>query len=235
MKDFIRILRYKLLQGWFNVISSEIKLNGKILLVAPHPDDEVFGCGGLLFRLMKEDRDVEVFIVSDGSASHTNCCNVSQQEVASNRKKHAMEVPRILGLPTDKLHFLDLPDGSIPSNYRLALPYEPDVILIPHWGEGWPDHLSVRQIGLRLASPQTQVYEYCVWMWYYNVWHLFSQKPYVLKMSKEEHSAKLRAIAAYTEPKAPCGKPWSGVLPRSFIRANSSNTEVYFLCKREKR
>lgn len=235
MKDLLRTLRYGLLKSWFSNTASAFNPKGRILLLAPHPDDEVLGCGGLIYRLMQDHKELEILFVSDGSASHAECCDIPTEAVSLARQKLALNATKILGLPDDKLHFLDLPDGSIPSNYHLALPYEPDVILIPHWGEGWPDHLSVRQIGLRLASPQTQVYEYCVWMWYYNVWHLFSQKPYVLKMSKEEHSAKLRAIAAYTEPKAPCGKPWSGVLPRSFICANSSNTEVYFLCKREKR
>lgn len=39
-------------------------------------------------------------------------------------------------------------------------------------------------------------------------------------MSSQEYKIKNRAIDAYVLPKAPCGKPWSGVLPCVFVKAN---------------
>lgn len=50
----------------------------------------------------------------------------------------------------------------------------------------------------------------------------------LLNMTKEEHLKKKEAIDKYIYPKAPCGKPWSGTLPKIFIHANRWNKELYF-------
>ncbi len=105
---------------------------------------------------------------------------------------------------------------------------DPKNIFVPHSGEGWPDHLAARQIGIELAPKGSTVWEYCVWMWYYNVWNLDWKNAHVLRMTEKEHSAKLRAVDAYVKPLAPCGAPWSGVLPKPFLKSNRYKTELYF-------
>ena len=76
-----------------------------------------------------------------------------------------------------------------------------------------------------------QLYEYCVWFWYYNAKVADWQQARVLSMTVEEHEAKLAAIDAYISPLAPCGNPWSGVLPRVFVNANRWKKELYFKAK----
>lgn len=225
MKNLLRTIRYRLIQGIFGRIAPELQLEGRILLLAPHPDDEVLGCGGLLSRLVHQGKEVDVCIISDGSASHHNCCDTPSDIIAAERKQLAYSAARIIGLPNTHIHFLNLLDGNIPSDFHLELSRKPDVVLVPHWGEGWPDHLAVREIGLRLGAP---TYEYCVWMWYYNTWRIFSQKAYALRMSQEEHTTKRLAIEAYTRPTAPCGHPWSGQLPPLLLQACKTRTEIYW-------
>ena len=38
-----------------------------ILVVSPHPDDEVFGCGGAIMRHLQNGKQVNVVIISDGA------------------------------------------------------------------------------------------------------------------------------------------------------------------------
>lgn len=102
------------------------------------------------------------------------------------------------------------------------------MILVPHSGEGWSDHLATRRIGLSLADAESEIWEYCVWMWYYNVWKLDRHAARILRMSKSEHRKKLAAMDAYTKALAPCGKPWSGVLPGVFLWANRRDKELFF-------
>src|SRR5436189_2426333 len=39
----------------------------RLLVLAPHPDDEVIGCGGLIALHAREGRQVHVVIVTDGA------------------------------------------------------------------------------------------------------------------------------------------------------------------------
>ena len=43
-----------------------------LVVVAPHPDDESLGCGGLIVQALADGRAVRVVIVSDGCGSHPN-------------------------------------------------------------------------------------------------------------------------------------------------------------------
>lgn len=42
----------------------------RAVIIAPHPDDEVLGCGGLLQGLAALERPIQLISVTDGSASH---------------------------------------------------------------------------------------------------------------------------------------------------------------------
>lgn len=238
MKELIRIIRWRFLQLWFRFFASTLNLNGCILLLAPHPDDEVIGCGGLLTRLVKQGKDVRVVVLSNGAESHHECCDTPKEEIVVARRGLTFEAVKVIGLPLNKVYSLNFPDGSINARHAeterlkaLIAEIKPDVILVPHSGEGWNDHLATREIGLHFAPNGVSVYEYCVWFWFYNSWNIAWNKASVVKMTKEEHETKLKAIDAYTLPTALCGKPWSGVLPHVFLKANKSKTEVYFKVK----
>jgi len=40
----------------------------RLLVLAPHPDDEVIGCGGLIAQHLRENRAVRIVIATDGAA-----------------------------------------------------------------------------------------------------------------------------------------------------------------------
>ncbi len=210
----------------------------KTLIIAPHPDDEVLGCSGLIRRMIENGKEVHVVILSGGGKSHGGCCHIDETTLISSRRELSRKAAGILGLPHDRLHFLDYPDGNIhyedPETERLhALIQElaPDAVFVPHIGEGWSDHIEAGKIAreiIRTASLSTQLYEYCVWFWYYNVWDIDWKNAALLKMTQEGHQLKLKAIDAYVKPLAPCGNPWSGVLPEVFVKANQWDCELYF-------
>ena len=218
---------------------NEFKPNGSVLILAPHPDDEVFGCGGMIARLTAEEKRPHVVVMTGGGASHGECCDIVASDVIAARRKLTIKAAKKLGLTSEYIHFLDFEDGLIgncPESEVLKLRdlidiLKPDTVFIPHQGEGWPDHLAVREFGLNLVPESTAIFEYCVWMWYYRQKHLDWSKASKLEMTHEEYSKKLSAITTYTAACAPCGKPWVGVLPDLFIKANTSETELYFKIK----
>ena len=56
------------------------------IIVAPHPDDEVFGCCGLMQRLIAQGKRVELIIMTGGGKSHAGCCDIDESELIRQRK-----------------------------------------------------------------------------------------------------------------------------------------------------
>ena len=240
MKQFIKtvlwLLRYARAQT-----APKLRLSGTICILAPHPDDEALGCGGLISHLCATGNYPHVVIMTGGGGSLHGHSNISEDIVVAERRKLTLKSAKALGLPEENVHFLDFIDGSIADRpeseisrlRNLITEIKPSAIFVPHNGEGWPDHLATRRIGIDLANqltavPKPDIYEYCVWMWYYNVWNLDWKNARKFKISSAEHEAKLRAVHAYIDAKAPDGSPWSGFLPKAFLRANTARTELFF-------
>lgn len=233
-KDIIRQIHIRYLRFCGN-LKPQIEPKGRVLIVAPHPDDEVIGCGGLIARLVGEGRTPHIIIMTGGEGSHRSCCLTSDNDIKTARRRLTRNALNILGVKEEYIHELDFPDGGISATHpeadklsRLISEISPDMIFVPHWGEGWPDHINTAEIVKNMVSDDIKIYEYCVWMWYYRQKHLDWSKATKLKMTQKEHSQKLSAITAYTTACAPCGKPWVGVLPKLFVKANSTDTELYF-------
>lgn len=216
---------------------TELKLHDTVMIVAPHPDDEALGCGGLIYRLCSEGNTPHVVVMTGGGGSLRGHSDMPESEVVTARRELTLASARELGLPRENINFLDFIDGHISERpeaemarlRELIAKIQPSAILVPHRGEGWPDHLKTRELVLELASQNADVYEYCVWMWYYNVWNLDWKNARKIEMTDAEHEAKLRAVEVYVSAKAPNGDPWSGFLPKPFLRANTSRRELYFL------
>lgn len=210
---------------------------GRVLIVAPHPDDEVIGCGGLIARLVEEGNAPQIIVMTGGEGSHGKDC-ADTAAIIKARRGLTRNALSILGVPEQNLHELDFKDGGITAESEqmnrlkdLIDSIKPDTVLVPHWGEGWPDHVNTAKIIKSLAPPTVQVWEYCVWMWYYQVWRgLDWATAASLRLTPREHELKVKAVDAYIRPLAPDGKPWSGVLPQIFIEANTGNIELYFKC-----
>ena len=217
-----------------------VKIWSRVLIVAPHPDDEVLGCSGLIQRLLREGKRVDVVILSGGEKSHAGCCQIEESLLIGSRRNLSCKAAGLLGLSLKNLHFLNYPDGSIsydcPETGQLKNLIEglqPDAIFVPHRGEGWSDHLAAGDIVRKLIGKDSKIelYEYCVWFWFYNIWNIDWKNARILTMTSQEHQMKNRAIDAYVLPKAPCRKPWSGVLPSVFVWANRWKKELYFVEK----
>lgn len=237
IKNIFRRLHVFYLQA-ASIWKTTVHPKSSVLIVAPHPDDEVIGCGGLIARLVKEGNAPHIVVMTGGEGAHKGCCSISKADIIKNRRQLTRNAMSILGVPDTHIHELNFPDGGISADHgqvedlkRLIEDLKPQSIFVPHWGEGWSDHVKTAEIVKKLAPASAEIWEYCVWMWYYNIWRGLDWKnAAVLRMTSGEHSQKLKAMDAYIRPLAPCGNPWSGVLPKIFVEANKSNIELYFKC-----
>ena len=236
MKDLIRHIRVAVLHLLY-CFRSALSFAEKTVIIAPHPDDEVIGCAGLIQALVERGTPPHVIILTGGEGSHRGCCNTSAEEIIAARHQLTLRAAATLGLPESHIHCLSYPDGGVALEHpeteglqALLSELVPQSVFVPHCGEGWSDHLQAAEITKALmAEKKAAIYEYCVWMWYYNVWHLDYRNARVLRMSRAQHQRKLQAIDEYVTPLAPCGKPWSGVLPKPFLKAARWSRELYFL------
>lgn len=238
IKDIIRYTRLFILH-FLNSNRPLLELSENTVIIAPHPDDEVIGCAGLIQTLVERSTPPHVIILTGGESSHRGCCNTPQETIIAERHQLTIKAAETLGLSQSNIHCLEYPDGGIAfahvetEKLKVILDeLSPKALFLPHKGEGWNDHVCVAEIIKKLMRQQTiDIYEYCVWMWYYNVWNLDYKNARILKMTPTQHQRKLRAIEQYTKPLAPCGTPWSGALPKTFLKAAHWNKELYFNVK----
>lgn len=87
---------------------------GGIVVLAPHPDDETLGCGGLIASAHGVGRHVEIVILTDGSGSHPQSRSHPPERLAAVRKNEVRRAVAALGLTEGRLTFLDRRDAAAP-------------------------------------------------------------------------------------------------------------------------
>jgi len=115
-----------------------------VLIIAPHMDDEVLGCGGTILRHLEAGHHVTVCIVANRAYDH-----VYDDKKIAREKDACRAAKAILGY--DELTFLDLPDERLDHRQiDIIVPIEtvvretrPDVVYIPHRGDLNQDHRAV--------------------------------------------------------------------------------------------
>ncbi|HKO00943.1 MAG TPA: PIG-L family deacetylase, partial [Thermoanaerobaculia bacterium] len=113
------------------------RLRGERLLVlAPHPDDEVIACGGVVAQHIRERRSVRVIVATDGA----------QAGDAATREEESRRALAVLG--GAEVTFLRYPDRQLSSDVvdrlrDILRDYKPDLILAPSPIEIHPDHSAL--------------------------------------------------------------------------------------------
>jgi LmbE family N-acetylglucosaminyl deacetylase len=88
---------------------------GGLVVIAPHPDDESLGCGGLIAEACAQGRPTRVVMVSDGSGSHPASKKYPRNRLRALREKEARQAIGALGLAPRDVLFLRQPDRFVPS------------------------------------------------------------------------------------------------------------------------
>ena len=217
-----------------------------ILIIAPHPDDEIFVCGGLITKAVQNNADVHVAYMTSGNRAHSNCCSIGPKKVGIERKKIAVTVAEMMSADSINLYWVNCPDGKIPEqkspDFELVQKQiadiiekiQPNCVFCPHARDSWRDHELTEKIVRVVLQKQTRIiklYYYCVWFWLNLPFREGISLPWsnsrVLDI-QDAFSRKQMAIKQYLEPLAPCGNPYSGKLPADFLMAFDWEKELYF-------
>ena len=146
---------------------------GRALILAPHPDDESLGCGGLIAACCQRGCSPFVVILTDGAASHPGSSNYPPDRLRALRAQEARRAVATLGLAPDNLAFFNYPDAGLSTGAevsarvaRLAQERGCSVILAPWLHDPHCDHEAAAIIArdaARLAN--CRLLSYPVWGW----------------------------------------------------------------------
>nr|WP_314034864.1 PIG-L family deacetylase [Dietzia sp. CH92] len=166
----------------------------RLVVVAPHPDDEILGVGVTAARFAAAGVDVVVVAVTDGDASHPDSPTLTPERLAALRVEESRRACAVLGLPEPVR--VGLPDGGVHAHEeRLTEAIvsavrgggsggrgpgdgagergpghgAADCLVLCTWrGDGHPDHEAAgRAAAAACAATGARFAEYPVWTWHW--------------------------------------------------------------------
>jgi LmbE family N-acetylglucosaminyl deacetylase len=142
----------------------------KVLVIAPHPDDEAIGCGGVVSLHTARGDAVEAVFLTSGELGLKK---LPREKAWTIREAEARNACHVLGIQTPQ--FLRLPDWTMGDRIenaaarlkRVLEASRPEMIYLPHANEWHPDHratLPAVRAALQTASVKTPLLRgYEVW------------------------------------------------------------------------
>lgn len=127
----------------------------RILVIAPHPDDEILGCGGTMIKHIEAGDEVYVCIVTKGPEP------MFPREITEKTRQDARDCHRKIGVK--KTFFLDFPSVYLDECHRYEIndallkvvrEVVPDEVYIPHWGDMQKDHQVIADACMVVLRPK---------------------------------------------------------------------------------
>jgi LmbE family N-acetylglucosaminyl deacetylase len=142
---------------------------GPLVVVAPHPDDEILGAGGLVRSCAMAGQKVTIISVTDGEAA--DCSRPGLDRIRRSELRNAL---RTLSLSHVTVHRLGIPDGRV-QDHRNRLrgvlrecAKDRGTIIAPYEHDGHPDHEAAGRECLEVAqSDGVPIARYPVWAWHH--------------------------------------------------------------------
>ena len=125
-----------------------------ILVIAPHPDDEILGCGGAIIKHIKNNDDVYLCIMTKGDVKYYG------EETLKEKRQEVLKVADFLKIK--KIFFCDFiaahldtyPQNQINQKLReIIQEVQPHTIYLPHQSDLHRDHQLTFQCALVAAKP----------------------------------------------------------------------------------
>lgn len=126
----------------------------KVLILAPHIDDDIIGCGGTISRYINGGARVHILYLTTGQRSRHPF--LDEEQLKEERKREACRVAELYGLKD--LYFLDNIDGNLCLDREnvekvmdLVDQIQPDLVLVPFFLDYNLDHIETNRILIEAA------------------------------------------------------------------------------------
>ncbi len=136
----------------YSLLHHIIHLEGpNVWVLSPHPDDDVFGCGGTILQHIAQGHCVNIIYLCSGDKGIKG---ESAQSTIKIRQSEAQDAANILGIPNENLHFLGYPDENLSAHIHeasgkiqdLFMQKPPNIIYLPSFLDAHNDHRATNEI-----------------------------------------------------------------------------------------
>lgn len=146
----------------------ELQLRGyrTLAVLAPHPDDEIFGCFGIIRLAQRLGLAIEVHIASDGERCFGALPAAEEQALRDARRAESCQAAALLGYAAP--NFWQFGDSQLMEQTalierQLQNQWRADTLCVaPWWHDGHPDHDALALSLRKVAAPPACIY-YPVW------------------------------------------------------------------------
>lgn len=194
----------------------------RAVIIAPHPDDEVLGCGGLLQGLAELGRPILLMSITDGSASHAGSRRWPAHRLSVVRPQESAQALHRLGLPLHSLQWLraGFADSQVAAREEALVGFiqrylKPTDVVFTTWREdGHCDHEACGRASANAAAAVgATLYELPVWTWHWATpedsqvpWHRARKIPLTCAaIARKRHA--IHAFASQLEGDPQIGLP----------------------------
>lgn len=140
----------------------ELNRDDRILVVAPHPDDESIGMGGFMTHYAKR---IDVIILTDGRRGNPDETKISSDKLCAIRKDECRSALQTVGI--NRLFFEDVADGTVIMQKRIQCIKDFSnykYIFVPNRMDAHMDHRAAYRLFRKIARDNKKVLvEYEVW------------------------------------------------------------------------
>lgn len=170
----------QLVSSGIHTVDPNVQFSGKILVLVPHMDDAVLGCGGVLAGLT-EKHDVRLLYCTDGRGTireeDVDAIRGNDDDIGLIREKETYTALGKLGYGPEQLGFLPFPEWHLAKHeeqlkreIRSRLEsFSPDIVLAPSRFDKHVDHLALnraaREILAASERPATLIEYFVYYQW----------------------------------------------------------------------
>lgn len=142
----------------------------KIVIFAPHPDDELLGAGGSILKWKDEGYNINIIYITDGRAAYryerqmgrfdesNELSKISENELAEIRMKEIDEVIEIINIPKENMHKFNFPDQNAKKHISEGIELSKNIIkdanriILPSKNNSHEDHQATYDIAVGAAK-----------------------------------------------------------------------------------
>lgn len=227
--------------------------SSRVLVLAPHPDDETLAAGGLIASLRANGVSVRVVAVTDGENAYPHEDGASSSMQRQIREVEQTEALQQLGVDRSEIIRLRLPDSDVAAHeaklIALLLPLVANTsaasdnsappaathLIAPWHGDFHPDHEACGRAAAQVARlTGATLTSYFFWTWHRGTGHtletLDRQQLRAFPLSEQALKAKLDALHCHrSQLEHPSGEP---ILPERLLAPAYRPFEIFLTEKK---